>query len=60
MLKGRPYYFAVTSYALNYDALVFKDDPTEHGRLLETITLISFAFAQEAENIRSITIYSCR
>jgi hypothetical protein len=53
IVKGQPYYFAVTSYALNYDALVYKDDPDTSG-LVGDYYLSSFAFAQEAENIRSI------
>ncbi len=58
--KGKPYYFAVTSYALNYDALLYKPDPAV---LIDSVTLIgptgdyylsSSAFAQQAENIRTI------
>ncbi|MBK9098342.1 MAG: hypothetical protein IPM14_09565 [bacterium] len=52
--KGRPYYFAVTSYALNYDALIYKDDPGQPIGTVGNYYLSSFAFAQEAENIRSI------
>jgi hypothetical protein len=52
--KGRPYYFAVTSYALNYDALIYKDDPSQPIGTVGDYYLTSFAFAQEAENIRSI------
>jgi hypothetical protein len=54
IVKGRPYYFAVTSYALNFDALVFKDDPTVAIGDTGDYYLDAFAFAQEAENIRSI------
>lgn len=54
IVKGRPYYFAVTSYALNYDALIYKDDPSEPIGTVGDYYLSSFAFAQEAENIRSI------
>ena len=54
IVKGRPYYFAVTSYALNFDALVYKDDPTQPIGTVGDYYLNSFAFAQEAENIRSI------
>lgn len=54
IVKGRPYYFAVTSYALNFDALVFKDDPTVAIGDTGDYYLNSFAFAQEAENIRSV------
>jgi len=50
--KGKPYYFAVTSYALNYRSLVYKDpgDTT----LPTNYYLSAAAFAQEAENIRNI------
>jgi hypothetical protein len=54
IVKGRPYYFAVTSYALNYDALVYKDDPTQPVGTIGDYYLDAFAFAQEAENVRSI------
>jgi hypothetical protein len=54
IVKGRPYYFAVTSYALNYDALIYKDDPSEPIGTVGDYYLSAFAFAQEAENIRSI------
>jgi hypothetical protein len=54
IVKGRPYYFAVTSYALNYDALVYKDDPSQPIGTEGDYYLNSFAFAQEAENIRNI------
>lgn len=52
--KGRPYYFAVTSYALNYDALVYKDNDTLAVGTVGDYYLDAFAFAQEAENVRSI------
>ena len=54
IVKGRPYYFAVTSYALNFDALVFKNDPTVAVGDTGDYYLNAFAFAQEAENIKSI------
>ncbi|NWG29121.1 MAG: hypothetical protein HXY48_11385 [Ignavibacteriaceae bacterium] len=54
VVKGRPYYFAITSYALNYGALVYKDDPTKPIGTIGDYYLSAFAFAQEAENIRSI------
>jgi len=54
IVKGRPYYFAVTSYALNYDALVYKDDPTQPVGTDGDYYLDAFAFAQESENVRSV------
>lgn len=54
LVKGRPYYFAVTSYALNYLALVYKPGPGQPIGTPGDYYLSSFAFAQEAENIRSI------
>jgi hypothetical protein len=54
VVKGRPYYFAVTSYALNYLALVYKAGPENPLGTPGDYYLSSFAFAQAAENIRSI------
>ncbi len=53
--KGKPYYFAVTSYALNSEALVYKDDPTKPLGTVGDYYLDADAFAQEAENIRTIS-----
>jgi hypothetical protein len=55
VVKGRPYYFAVTSYALNYLSLVYKPGPGEPVGTPGDYYLSSFAFAQEAENIRSVS-----
>ena len=54
VVKGRPYYFAVISYALNYLALVDKAAPENPVGNRGDYYLSSFAFAQEAENIRTI------
>ena len=54
VVKGRPYYFAVISYALNYLALVFKSAPENDIGVQGDYYLNSFAFAQEAENVRTI------
>ena len=51
--KGKPYFFAVTSYALNYNALVFYGGQGEFGDP-GNYYLSTEAFAQEAENPRSI------
>ncbi len=53
--KGKPYYFAVTSYALNGEALIYKDDPTQPLGTVGDYYLDADAFAQEAENIRTIS-----
>ncbi len=55
VVKGRPYYFAVTSYALNYLSLVFKANPGQNIGRPGDYYLSSFAFAQEAENVRTIS-----
>ena len=54
LVKGTPYYFAVTSYAINYDALVYKSDPDTSVGTVGDYYLTKDAFAQEAENIRTI------
>ncbi len=54
VVKGRPYYFAVISYALNYLALVYKAGPENPVGTPGDYYLSSFAFAQQAENVRSI------
>jgi len=54
VVKGRPYYFSVIGYALNYDALVYRADPNLPVGTPGDYYLSAFAFAQEAENIRSI------
>ena len=54
IIKGKPYYFAVTSYAINYDALIYKDDPTVAVGDTGDYYLDAFAFAQGASNIRTI------
>ncbi len=54
--KGKPYYFAVTSYALNYDALRYKPDPSIplSEETVGDYYLDAGSFAQQAENIRTI------
>ncbi|MBT8382622.1 MAG: T9SS type A sorting domain-containing protein, partial [Ignavibacteria bacterium] len=54
VVKGQPYYFAVISYALNYDALTYRADPNLPVGTPGDYYLSAFAFAQEAENIRTI------
>ncbi len=54
VVKGRPYYFAVISYALNYKSLVNKSNPADTTFQPGDYYLSSFAFAQDAANIRTI------
>jgi hypothetical protein len=54
VVKGRPYYFSVISYALNYDALVNKANPLDSLQSPGDYYLSAAAFAQEAANLRSI------
>ncbi|HEY6625711.1 MAG TPA: hypothetical protein VIZ21_02035, partial [Ignavibacteriaceae bacterium] len=55
VVKGRPYYFAVISYALNYLSLVNKSNPADTTFQPGDYYLSSFAFAQDAANIRTIS-----
>ncbi len=52
--KGKPYYFAVVGSAINYDALIFKSDPTQPVGTQGDYYLTVEAFAQEAENPKKI------
>lgn len=54
VVKGRPYYFAVISYAINYLSLVNKSNPADTTFQPGDYYLSSFAFAQDAANIRSV------
>ena len=49
-IKGRPYYFAVTSYALNNSALVFKNNPDTVFGAKGDYYLSAAALSQESEN----------
>jgi hypothetical protein len=51
--KGTPYYFAVTSYGINYDALIHMNPDSAFGDFGDYY-LSAAAFAQEAENIRNV------
>jgi hypothetical protein len=53
--KGTPYYFAIVGTAINYDALVYKDDETQPVGTAGDYFLTSESFVQEVENIRQIT-----
>ncbi len=55
LVKGKPYYFAITSYCLNYKALVFKNDPTQPLGTVGDYYVNSTAFVGEVENIQKIT-----
>ena len=49
-IKGKPYYFAVTSYALNYSALLFKNNPDTVFGAKGDYYLTATALSQESEN----------
>ncbi len=53
LVKGKPYYFAITSYAVNYDALVNKANPNLAGRFGDYY-LSASSFVAEVENIPKI------
>lgn len=54
LIKGKPYYFAITSYALNYGALVHKETGVPGYGDRGDYYLASSAFVGEAENIPRI------
>lgn len=54
LVKGKPYYFAVTSYALNYKALVNKETGVPGLAGKGDYYLMSNAFVGEVENIPRI------
>lgn len=55
LIKGKPYYFSVTSYSLNYYALVNRDDPTAPVGTPGDYYISSEAFVGRVENIPKIT-----
>ncbi|MCK5703851.1 MAG: hypothetical protein KAI29_21985, partial [Cyclobacteriaceae bacterium] len=54
--KGTPYYFAVVGSAINYDALIYRADPTEPVGSEGDYYLTTESFVQNVENIRQISI----
>ncbi len=54
LVKGRPYYFAVTAYALNYDALVNRQTGTPGLSGQGDYYLASNAFVGEVESVPRI------
>ncbi|KUG26534.1 hypothetical protein ASZ90_003624 [hydrocarbon metagenome] len=54
LIKGKPYYFAITSFALNYDALVHKETGVPGYGARGDYYLASSAFIGEVENIPRI------
>ena len=52
LIKGKPYYFAVTSFGINYDALV-KIGPGNYGDFSDYY-LTAQSFVQEVENVITI------
>ncbi len=55
LIKGKPYYFSVTSYSLNYYALVYKADPTKPLGTVGDYYVGSQSFVGLVENIPKIT-----
>ncbi len=55
LVKGKPYYFAITSYALNYEGLRLKSDPTKPIGTSGDYYLSKDALTAESENIAKIT-----
>lgn len=53
LVKGKPYYFAFTSYALNYDALVPRDPSLSFGQKGDYLLTLK-GFVGEVENIPRI------
>ncbi len=53
LIKGKPYYFAVTSYAINYDALEYKLNPDTAG-VFGDYYLSSNTFVQVSENVKTV------
>lgn len=53
LVKGKPYYFAFTSYLLNYDALIPKTPGKEFGDVDDYYLSVA-AFVGEVENIDKI------
>jgi len=55
LVKGKKYYFAVTSYAINYDALVNKTAGGTYGSYGDYY-LSSETFVQSVENVQKINV----
>ena len=53
LIKGKPYYFSFTSYALNYDALIHMNPDSSLGDIGDYY-LSSAGFVQEVENVAKI------
>ncbi len=54
LIKGKPYYFAIVSYAINYDALVNKETGTPGLSGYGDYYLTTSGFTQNVENIPQI------
>jgi hypothetical protein len=55
LVKGKPYYFSITSYALNYNALKFKDDPSAPLGTPGKYYIDALSFVGVVENVAKIT-----
>ncbi len=54
LIKGKPYYFSISSYALNYNALIYKDDPSQPVGTVGDYLLDPSAFVGNVENVQKI------
>jgi hypothetical protein len=52
--KGTPYFFAVVGSAINYDALVYREDPTLPVGTEGDYYLTTASFVQNVENVRQL------
>jgi hypothetical protein len=55
LVKGKPYYFSIIGYALNYYALIYRDNPSEPFGTDGDYLIDPLAFVGSVENIQKIT-----
>ncbi len=55
LVKGKPYYFSIVGYALNYYALIYRNDPNEPLGTDGDYLIDPIAFVGNVENIEKIT-----
>ena len=55
LIKGKPYYFSITSYAPNYQALIYKDNPSDSVGTPGDYYIDATSFTGLVENIAKIT-----
>jgi hypothetical protein len=54
LIKGKPYYFSIVGYALNWFALIYKDDPSQPLGTVGNYLIDPLAFVGNVENIEKI------